>query len=73
LVYFFLFWMLIEFGIFFPLLNAHRIWYIFSSSECSSNLVFGTFFSTSECSIISLKNWIQNSLGYGFFDSVWNI
>jgi hypothetical protein len=28
LVYFFLFWMLIEFGIFFPLLNAHRIWYL---------------------------------------------
>lgn len=50
-----------------------RIWYIFSSSECSSNLVFGTFFSTSECSIISLKNWMQNSLGYGFFDSVRNI
>ena len=33
-VYFFVF------GIFFPLLNAHRIWYILSSSECSSYLVY---------------------------------
>ena len=40
LVHFFLFWMLIEFG----------IWYIFSSSEFSSNLVFGAFYSTSDCS-----------------------